>query len=654
MLFIAQTVTNVFISNCKFYDIRKLTTISQHNVMIPQLAAQHGFFMHFSIANTTFSLTDSRILLNLGNAKVQLQGQVIFHNNICYKSVIYLTESEIFLEGYTEFSANKGRTIIYYSGKHYYLMLIEKVTLNVSYNNFVSFAVILQNLPKMPACYFQYVSKGELDTDHGNYSIVFYKNHEKFTQNAYNDLPIAHCSWLPQSAYNNAMPLIVNKQYIQFTTISGDNFKVLPQSSRQKTLCYCNTDKNYDCYKETLDPIYPGQTITIPLFNSRRTFGHEAYWTKDVVVHTSLPTACVVTNSSEMKQYIANNNCTELKYTIAFPSDNWCELFLRTLSCNVYHTDIYYVTQLPCPTGFIKIKGECQCDSSLTEYNIECDINDQTILRHANSWISATTHNNSYTYHISLHCPFYYCLPHSSHLNLSNPNSQCQFNRSGVLCGHCQQGLSTIFSSSHCHHCSDINLLIIVPIIVAGLALVVLLFLLNLTISEGIINPFILYANIISINDRMYFPNDNKFTPSHMFISLANLDLGIPVCFYNGMDNYAKMWLQLAFPFYLIFIAIALIVASRYFPTVQRLTARRALPVLATLFLLSYTKILLTVSSVLFSYSTITHLPSEHTTIVWSVDGNVPFTWSKIHFIVYCLPSTFSDIDTIQFHLTVY
>ena len=628
-------LTNVIINNCKFYSNKELTMVSQRNVMIPQLAAQQGLFTHFSIANTTFSLIDNRYLFNLANAKVQLQGQVIFHNNVCYKSVFYLTQSEISLKGYTEFSANKGKTIIYYYSNQCYLMLVEKVILNVSYNTFERFSFNQLRFSKIPACYFQYVSEKELDTHYGNYSIIFEKNNEKYTQIAYNNLPIVHCSWLPQSAYNIAIPYFVNKQYIHFVTISDDNLNMLPQSSRKKMLCYCNTDNNYDydCYKETLDSIYPGQTITITLINYRTTFGHEVYQTKDVVVDTSLPTACVVTNSSEMKQYIAHNNCTELKYSIAFPSDNWCELFLRTSSCGIYHTDIYYITQLPCPIGFIKIKGECQCDSSLSEYNIECDINDQTILRPANSWISATTHNNSYTYHISLHCPFHYCLPHSSHLNLSTPNSQCQFNRSGVLCGHCQQGLSIVFSSSYCHHCSNINLLIIVPIVIAGLALVILLFFLNLTISEGIINPFILYANIISIIDNMYFANENKFTPTHMFISLANLDLGIPVCFYNGMDDYAKMWLQLAFPFYLIFIAICLIIASRHFPIVQRLTARRALPVLATLFLLSYTKILLTVSSVLFSYSTITHLPSEHTTIVWSVDGNVPLLGVRFIFL---------------------
>ena len=83
------------------------------------------------------------------------------------------------------------------------------------------------------------------------------------------------------------------------------------------------------------------------------------------------------------------------------------------------------------------------------------------------------------------------------------------------------------------------------------------------------------------------------------------------------------MWLQLAFPFYLIFIATLIIITSRYSNKIQRLTARRALPVLATLFLLSYTKILRIVSSVLFFYSTITHLPSKHTTLVWSADANV-------------------------------
>ena len=168
-------------------------------------------------------------------------------------------------------------------------------------------------------------------------------------------------------------------------------------------------------------------------------------------------------------------------------------------------------------------------------------------------------------------------------------------------------------------------MLLIIPITIAGLLLVFTLFFINLTVTDGTINAFIMYTNIISINDHVLFTDTSHvFTPVYTFVSLANLDLGIQTCFYNGMDDYAKMCLQLAFPFYLISIATLLIITSRYSTAVQRITARRTLPVLATLFILSYTKILRTVSNILFSYSKITHLPSKHTTMVWSVDANVP------------------------------
>ena len=125
-------------------------------------------------------------------------------------------------------------------------------------------------------------------------------------------------------------------------------------------------------------------------------------------------------------------------------------------------------------------------------------------------------------------------------------------------------------------------------------------------------------------NDSVFLVNDNVFKPLRVFISFTNLDLGIETCFYNGMDSYAKMWLQLFFPFYLIIIAVSIIIASRYSFRIFRLTYTRSLPVLATLFLLSYTGVLRTVLTVLFSYSTITHLPSGHKQIVWSIDASVP------------------------------
>ena len=290
--------------------------------------------------------------------------------------------------------------------------------------------------------------------------------------------------------------------------------------------------------------------------------------------------------------------------------------------------EMFYVQIKPCPVGFTlqSSKKSCYCDpilSNSTLFITSCNLDDETIERPANSWISAETKNNSYTYIMSPQCPFDYCLPHSSNLNLSNPDSQCQYKRSGVVCGECQQGLSAIFGSSDCKHCSNFYLFLIIPIAIAGVVLVMMLFTFNLTVTNGIINTLIFYVNIISINYSLFCYDSHS--PDCTILSLLNLDLGIETCFYDGMDGYTKIWLQLAFPFYLMIIAFTLIVGSRYSFKLQRLTANRVLEVLATLFLLSYTKILLTVCQVLFYYSSITHLPSKHTTTVWSVDTGVVF-----------------------------
>ena len=258
-----------------------------------------------------------------------------------------------------------------------------------------------------------------------------------------------------------------------------------------------------------------------------------------------------------------------------------------------------------------------------------CNINNKTILRPANSWIFAETVNASHSYDISSQCPFDYCLPHSSHLNLSNPDSQCQFNRSGVLCGECKQGLSAsiMFGSSQCKQCSNYYVFMTVPIAIAGIVLVIMLFTFNITVTNGVIYTLIFYVNIISINYSQFC--FDSYTPDCMILSLFSLDFGIAVCFYDGMDGYVKTWLQLVFPFYLMIIAFALIIGSRYSSKLQRLTANRVLKVLATLFLLSYTKILLTICQVLFFFSTVTHLPSKHTSLVWSVDTGVSVFGAK-------------------------
>jgi len=617
-----------------------------------------------TITNTVFSSNtgvgqNCKEFFILEYVDLHLRGPLTFKNMSKSHSVIRLKSSNIICSNYIEFVNINAISFFRYAEyrflyTNFSMFIRENTTINVSQSDVYSFVDIsspaITQLYEYPLCYFQYLSEAPLHDQYSshNYSIILDANNKRPLWRMFKNIPTTHCRWLTGTAFKTAMPFEVNSKYMKYLNQSGIYHLSSKVIVKKKSLCFCNAAASHNCYKDLLDAIYPGQSITLNIYPEISDIpeGFEYFDSTIVTVVNDTdwlpPTACVVTNSSELTKTIKNGVCTSLKYTIAFTKEGWCELYLKRFPHNGDIPDIYYIKQLPCPPGFIKEKenGVCECPSFLRNFNITCNINDQTLLRPANIWI-ALPHKNLSHYSLSINCPFHYCIPHSLHLKYSIPNAQCQFKRSGILCGHCQKGLSTVLGSSHCQKCSNVHLFLVVPIAVTGLVLVLILFILNLTVTDGTINPFILYVNIISINAPVFFPQGRKLTPAYTFISLANLDLGIQTCFYNGMDDYTKMWLQLAFPFYLILIATSFIITSRYSTTIQRLTRRRALPVLATLFLLSYTKILLTVSTVLFYYSKVIDLPGEQTTMVWSVDANVPlfgvkFTILFIACIVLC------------------
>ena len=344
------------------------------------------------------------------------------------------------------------------------------------------------------------------------------------------------------------------------------------------------------------------------------------------VHNTNLPNStCKIAHQSQLINVIGDDSNTA-NYTIvsSILNNNRCEIFLTASPFLNKLYDVFYVQLLPCPVGFTLQDGICDCDPILPEYIDKCFIDYSAIRHPANTWITALKQTLNNTKYLMSDCPMDYCLPYSSNVNLQHPDVQCQFNRTGILYSQCQQHLSMVFGSPRCMECTNIHILISVIVIVAGIVLVILLYLLNITVTIGTINGVVFYANIISINDSVFLANNNVFKSLKVFISFINLDLGIEMCFYNGMDMYVKIWLLFFFPFFLITTAFTIIIASRHSNRILRLTYSRSLPVLVTLFLFSYNGVLRTVLTVLFSYSTITHLPSGHQQIVWSIDASVP------------------------------
>ena len=495
--------------------------------------------------------------------------------------------SHIILHKYIEFSSNKASVMIF-GHQDQNITLIQNVLVNISSNSILELlfnnAVSKHQRLDIPMCYFQFYGNHS-HTSTTNFKVVItYVNEPVLSENVKN----INCYMLPTSTFYKHNHLSIYQQFIHFLP----NSRRPPLSFDTGMLCYCSAAGIPKCHINTLGPAYPGQTLIIRLcinHKVRDTINNASISIR--IYDDSLPKShCKIRLSHDNNIKWITRNCTKFHYTVLSNNEEQCQMFLKNEDHK--YNIMFYVKLLTCPKGFLLDNDteKCECDLLMQSISLtvkDCNINDQTILRPGNSWMTAETYNNSHTYRISPNCPFQYCLQQSSYLNFSTPDSQCQYSRSGLLYGQCQQNFSSIFDSSNCKLCSNIYLLLIIPIAIAGVLLVFILFCINLTVTDGTINAFIMYTNIISINDHVFFTDTKHvFTPVYTFISLANLDLGIQTCFYNGMDDYAKMWLQLAFSFYLIFIATLLFITSHYSITVQRLTARRALPVLATLFIL--------------------------------------------------------------------
>jgi hypothetical protein len=159
---------------------------------------------------------------------------------------------------------------------------------------------------------------------------------------------------------------------------------------------------------------------------------------------------------------------------------------------------------------------------------------------------------------------------------------------------------------------------------------------LNLTVAVGTVNSIIFYANIIYANKRIFFNHwQLQQTFPSVFVSWLNLDIGFDVCFFDGMDIYVRIWLQLAFSLYILLLVIMIIWVSACSSRLANLLGRKnPVATLATLILLSYTKLL---EAIINSFSFVTlKYPNGTTTINWLPDANMEYTDWRLILLICC------------------
>ena len=430
-----------------------------------------------------------------------------------------------------------------------------------------------------------------------------------------------------------------------FLQFKGEN----SVSSMPTRVCMC-INSTVDRHRtETQIELFPGQTFEIEVVAVGQRFG---------VVPATVRAESefdIVDHLQELQD--TQKYCTKLNFTVR--SSRRSEIMrlnvdrqdLTEMMLNGNLTEFNQFKVLInlnyCPIGFKfdKKKKSCSCQEYLLSHRVQCNFSSYTVNRNAEQWIGLMPPTMNIVIHN--HCPYDYCKSSALSLNLSKSDEQCSFSRSGILCGRCQPGLSHVLGTSNCKRCSNWWLLLTLVFALAGVALVAGLMLLNITVSTGTINGLIFYANIIRVNSAVFFPGERANTFLSLFIAWLNLDLGIETCFYDGLDAYAKTWLQLGFPLYIWFLVAVVIISCRHSKRASNLCGNNPVQVLATLFLLSYAKLLRVTITVFQPTLLPTYLLETHR--VWHYDGNIAYLGKRhaplmftalLLFMVFFIPYT--------------
>eukprot|EP00731_Ephydatia_muelleri_P030567 Em0022g81a len=613
------TPANIVVTNCSFaemlYWTNALTCYGNHNylyltnsfilsstvlitgcnviitnstfIQCPWIAQQSTI----SIAGTnTFRdvfASTSGSALNLAGSKVNFMAfsEVVFINNTATKG------GALYIDSYSSISFSSPT--------------------NVSFINNTAFftgGAIYVEAPSSTACFYMYSLNCTDIQQVENISLNFEGNYAGDAGSVLYGGNIDTCQMEP-SCLNNSTATFINISRIGY----HDNSTSLI-SSDSPCVYSCSP---LTCLSNLNISIYPGQTIDLKLVAVGQSNG-------------IVPTVILVYSNAANRAIGAIRTLKQCALkTIPYELMNGTQSLITEVAVNSgqLFTDTTFsihLTVLPCPLMFSEdsSSSSCVCDLLLRRHNLICNISNVTVQNEGNIWIGLTAQGVPAFQDV---CPFDYCTQ-NKFINVSDLDSQCNYGRTGVLCGHCHGNQSMTFGSSQCANCSNYYLLLIIVFIVMGAALVAVLLILNFTVSNGALNGIVLYVNFIRINDTLLFQSKSGYSyVLSIIIAWINLDFGIETCFYDGMDSYVKTWLQFVFPLYVFSLVGAIIFVGQYSSSVSKLNA---VPVLSTLVLLSYSKILRTTITI-FSFVSLDLSNNSAGLLVWQYDGNIDYLGAK-------------------------
>ena len=466
-------------------------------------------------------------------------------------------------------------------------------------------------------------------------------------------------------------------------------FKFSNQVSKQLTLNELSTvpSQLILCKKRMHIPnvVYPGQSMLLSVGSLDRN-NSRAYTTVTIALafyHNNSKEVSLSSNYSirlsDGEQVITETStCTDFNVTVVCSDEQYelsgnrngnpTLLFYSTEDlCSNYY-DLPNTKFSKCPLGFIlnSSLGICTCSHAIRVFSREnhvqmiCNIN-QNIISRKYQWAGSLTveypkGKRTTTFGISrsfLNYDLFETGESVFYMNTSGvyiasvdgkyPRPICYHTRSGPLCGGCKKehgkSTSVMFGSIKCGTCSSLWLWTIPLYAIAGLMLVVVLFKLRLTLTNGTLNAVIFYAhaaNIGIMQGFQYITDEKVVWPFvsilKVFLSMLNLNLGFPLCFFHEMDELWKAGLSLLFPMYLLMIILAIACVSHFSVRLSNDISQSSIQVIVTIVHLSFVKLLSALNDV-FAYTIvyidIETMPPLH---LWLHDGNI--IYGKRHHLI--------------------
>ena len=391
-------------------------------------------------------------------------------------------------------------------------------------------------------------------------------------------------------------------------------------------------------------------TINLATLDVVGSLGYSIYLSSKVSSFNTTDEVLQLPSEQLSRVFNTNRSCTPIDFTIYSLRSTIPKVGILQLSIvQVFNLNLYFNLVDECPTGFSLHNANglyaCTCgeffNKSPIKEDFQCDSVSGKITRiDVRSWLSVISDRVEYT----RLCLPEYCNNIVSEFNSTDINVLCNSHRTGRGCGACVDGFGKGFGTKYCIECSNVWLLTVALYVILGIILVLIIHLLKLTITMGTINGLIFFCNIMSINENLFF-NTTKFSFVRLFVSLINLDLGFEMCFYREMSETVKTGLQFVFPLYLWLLMFIIIMVGKYYIRSKKST-HSAVPVLATLIFLSYSKLLRATFSV-FS-SVIVYYTTEESNfsriqqfVAWQPDPNVKYL-EGTHIILFLVALVFT------------